>query len=53
MAAMHAVEIADGNDRAAQRIIAGAFASANDERVSRMRLIVHGGFCGETGRSCS
>jgi hypothetical protein len=41
VAAMHAVEIADGDDGAVERVVGGRFAPHHDERLSRLRLVGH------------
>src|SRR5215471_14167914 len=41
VAAMHAVEIADGDDGAVERVVRGRFAPHHDERLSRRRLVGH------------
>jgi hypothetical protein len=41
VAAMHAVEIADGDDGAVERVVRGRFAADHDERLSRLRLVGH------------
>src|SRR5262245_66664763 len=41
MAAMHAVEIADGDDGAVERVVPGRFAPHHDERLFRLRLVGH------------
>ena len=43
MAAMHAVEITDGDDGAVERLIRGRFAADDDERLCWLRLVRHGG----------
>jgi hypothetical protein len=40
---MHAVEIADGDDRAIERVIRGRFPPDDDEGLWRLRLVGHGG----------
>jgi hypothetical protein len=41
VAAMHAVEIADGDDGIVERVVGGRFAPDHDERLSRLRLVGH------------
>jgi hypothetical protein len=41
VAAMHAVEIADGDDCAVERVIRGRFAADDDERLCWLRLVRH------------
>ena len=43
VAAMHAVEIADGDDGAIERAVRGRFATNHDERLSWFGLVGHGG----------
>ena len=43
VAAMHAVEIADGDDRAVERVVRGCVATDHGERLGRLRLVGHGG----------
>ena len=43
VAAMHAVEIADGDDGAIERAVGGRFATNHDERLGRIGLVGHGG----------
>src|SRR5262249_58537467 len=43
VAAVHAVEIADGDDRAIERVLRGRFAPDDDEGLWRLWLVGHGG----------
>jgi hypothetical protein len=38
---MHAVEIADGDDGAVERVVGAAFAAHHDERPLRLRRFAH------------
>jgi len=50
MAAVNPVEIADGENRAVERVVGRRFATDHDERLDRLRLVGHGGANGTSSR---